>query len=317
MTKSANAKPNAKLNVFKTRLPEKSAFTIETEPNFPKLHTLCIASGKRGGGKSVAVANFIKTCKDKGYYDRVWLITPTYYSNQAIWDIAEIAEEDIHEPSVTVLKDLIALVEAEREEWDHFKNVKELYKKYQKDIKMKPINRIDEDTLLMYQDHEFFEKPPTWKYKNEVPPRLGVIIDDCLGTPLLSKPSAGLVNLCIKHRHVGKGLGISIFMLVQSYCAQGGINRAIRENCTMLLLFKLNQDAQIKKLYCESDCDLTEEEFTFMCNEVHSVPFNFLTMDFAPKEDRMKFRNGFDEFIIPKKINANDNTNNEPRETAK
>ena len=63
------------LGKFKTRLPEKSAFTIETEPDFPKLHTLAIASGKRGGGKSVAIANFIKTCKDKGYYDRVWLIT--------------------------------------------------------------------------------------------------------------------------------------------------------------------------------------------------------------------------------------------------
>ena len=40
-----------KLNKFKTSLPKKGAFTIETEPDFPKLHTLCIASGKRGGGK--------------------------------------------------------------------------------------------------------------------------------------------------------------------------------------------------------------------------------------------------------------------------
>ena len=49
-----------KLHKFGTKLPEKSAFTIETEPDFPKLHTLTIASGKRGGGKSVAIANFIK-----------------------------------------------------------------------------------------------------------------------------------------------------------------------------------------------------------------------------------------------------------------
>ena len=74
--------------------------------------------------------------------------------------------------------------------------------------------------------------------------------------------------MCIKHRHIGKGLGISIFMLVQSYCAQGGINRAIRENCTLLLLFKLNQDAQIKKLYSETDLDMTEEQFIDMCKEV-------------------------------------------------
>ena len=91
-----------KLNKFKTSLPKKRAFTIETEPDFPKLHTLCIASGKRGGGKSIATANFIKSCKDKHYYDRVWLVTPTYYSNKGIWDIAEISEEDTFEPTVYV-----------------------------------------------------------------------------------------------------------------------------------------------------------------------------------------------------------------------
>ena len=121
---------------------------------------MCIASGKRGGGKSVAIANFIKECKNYGYYDRVWLITPTYYSNKAIWDIADIQEEDVYEPTVSVIKDLIKLVEAEREEWDHFLHLKEMYKKYKKDIATKPINRIDEENLYMYQDYDFFEKTP-------------------------------------------------------------------------------------------------------------------------------------------------------------
>jgi len=299
-TNSSSSIPSKKINKFPTRLPKKGAFTIETEPDFPKLHTLCIASGKRGGGKSVAIANFIKTCKDKGYYDRVWLVTPTYWSNKAIWDIAEIDDIDIHEPSVSVLKEIIALVEAERAEWDHFLIQKELFKKFRRDIKSRPITRIDPERLLEYQDFNFFEGPPEWKYKNEVPPRLGLIIDDCLGTPLLSKPSAGLVNLCIKNRHLGRGLGLSIFMLVQSYCAQGGINRAIRENTTLLLLFRLNQEAQIKKIYEESDLELNEDEFLNLCRECHSTPYNFLLMDFAPKEPEKKFRSGFDTFLFPK-----------------
>ena len=68
----------------KLKLPSKSSFTISTAEEFPKLHTLCIASGKRGGGKSVAIANFIKMCKDKNYYDKVYLVTPTYYSNKNV-----------------------------------------------------------------------------------------------------------------------------------------------------------------------------------------------------------------------------------------
>ena len=286
-----------KIHKFKTELPKTGAFTIDTDADFPKLHTLCIASGKRGGGKSVAITNFIKSARDKHYYDRVFLITPTYYSNRNIWDIAKIDEEDVYEPTVSVLKDIIQLVEAERAEWDLFLRKKEMYKQYKKDIKTKPINRIDEDTLLMYQEYDFFESEPEWKYTHEVPPRLALVIDDSLGTPLMSKPSAGLVNLCIKHRHIGKGLGISIFMLVQSYCAHGGIARPIRENCTLLLLFKMNQDAQIKKLYEETDLDMSLTDFVSMCNKVHETPFNFLCMDFAPKSEHMKFRSGFDEYI--------------------
>lgn len=289
-----------KIGKFKTELPKKGAFTIETDPDYPKLHCLCIASGKRGSGKSCAVTNFVKDCKDKGYFDRVWLITPTYYSNKGIWDIADIQEDDILEPSITVIKDIIALVEAERAEWDLFLQQKELYKKFKKDIKSKPITRIDDELLLQYQELDFFEGPPTWKYKNEVPPRLGVIIDDCLSTPLMSKPSAGLTNLIIKHRHIAKGLGISIFMLVQSYKCQGGLSRVIRENCTMLMLFKINQEAQIKAIHQEADCAMSEQEFVKMCEEVHSEPHQFLLMDFAAKDPAKKYRKGWDQYILAK-----------------
>ena len=53
-----------KINKFSTELPKNSAFSIETDDDFPKLHTLCIASGKRGGGKSVAIANLVRKAKE-------------------------------------------------------------------------------------------------------------------------------------------------------------------------------------------------------------------------------------------------------------
>ena len=59
----------------------------------------------------------------------------------------------------------------------------------------------------------------------------------------------------------------------------------------------MNQDAQIKKLYEETDLDMSLTDFVSMCNKVHETPFNFLCMDFAPKSEHMKFRSGFDEYI--------------------
>jgi len=291
-----------KINKFKTQLPSKTAFSIDTEPDFPKLHTLCIASGKRGGGKSVAIANLVKKCIDKGYYDKVYLITPTYKSNKSIWDIANIQEEDVYEPTIDVLNIIQENVEQEKKDWDDFLMQKEIYKKFKGDMKHKKISNINPDELIDYYEMGFMEgEKPEWKYKYERPPRLAVIIDDCLGTDLMAKRTAGLVNTCIKHRHLSC-LGISIFMLVQSYCSHGGIPRPIRENTTHLLLFKINDKKQIDKVKEECDLPVTDEEFTEMCEYAHSIPYNFLFIDFAAKKPCQQFRSGFDNYLRPPSI---------------
>ena len=189
-----------KISNFEITPPKKGAFTIDTPPDIPKLHTLMLASGKRGGGKSVAVANFVKKLREHRLMDRVWLISPTYHSNAQIWDIASIAEADVIEPSVTALTDLTALVEAERSEWDAFQADQQLYKRFQRDMRDRPVSAMGEHDLLRYAERGFFTKPPKWKYEREVPPRLMVVVDDSMGTDLM-RPRAGLTNFCIKHRH--------------------------------------------------------------------------------------------------------------------
>lgn len=298
-----------KIGKFKTELPDKSAFTIETEFDFPKLHTLMVASGRRGGGKSVAIANFIREAKAKGYYDRCWLITPTYKSNKSIWDIADIDSEDVYEPDINCIKTIISLVEAEREEWDLFLHKKEQYKKYTKDFKDRQVSMIKAEELLRYYDYGFLDgQVPEWKYKNEVPPRLAVVIDDALGTDLYAKRTAGLTNFCIKHRHIGDGLGISVFMLVQSYCALGGVPRPVRENTTHLMLFKINDEGQIKKVKEECDLPISDEKWIEITNDAHSKPFNFLFIDFSPRCNTKRFRSGFDEYYVIPELTCDCNT---------
>ena len=290
-----------KINKFATELPKKSAFMIDTEPDFIKLHTLCIASGKRGGGKSVAIANLVKKAKDAGYFDKVYLITPTYNSNKQIWAIADIQEEDVYEPDMNVLKTIIANVEAEKAEWDAFLSRKKLLKQFKKDMKTTPYDKIGSNSMLDYLENGFFDVGginEEWKYKNEVPPRLALVIDDSMGTDIML-PSAGLTKFVIAHRHWGEGLGISVFMLVQSYTAGAGqgLSRPIREQTTQLWLFKIAQENQLKKVFEESDLEIDYEKYLELCNQVHSVPYNFLMIDFNAKDPEKKYRNGFKEFI--------------------
>ena len=286
-----------KIKNFGIKPPAKGAFTIETPEDIPKLHSLLMVTAKRGGGKSVAVANYVKKLRDLELMDRVLLITPTYDSNKTIWDIADIDEdEDVYEPTIDVLRKIIALVDAERMEWDLFLAQKKLYKQFKRDMRQKPITIIDEDTLMEYQDMDFFEGPPEWKYRNEVPPRLFLIIDDCMGTDMY-KPRGGLTNFCIKHRHIGKGLGISVAMLNQSYCAVGGVARPIRESTTHLMLFKNKDENQVKQIHEEIGSDVDVEKFDRMFKYATEEQFNFLFIDFAPKSERQRFRRNFDEYL--------------------
>jgi len=287
-------------NIVKIDLPAKGAFTIPTDPDFIKLHTLMVINGKRGGGKTLALCNFLKEAKSKNYYDRIFVITPTYNSNKETWDLAGISLDDTIEPSKTSIKEVLEKCEDEKREWDEFLGKKELYKKFKNDIRNRDYRFLDGDDVAFYDQLGFLDEgKPKWKYPKEQPPRLGIVLDDCLNTDVMASRNSGLTNLCIRHRHILDGLGVSVFMLVQSYCAIGGVPRTIRENTTHLLLFKINDEKQIQKIKEESDLEVTDEEFQNMLHHCHSEDFQFMMIDFSAKCPTKKYRKGFNEYIIP------------------
>jgi hypothetical protein len=296
---------------LETTLPPKKAFAIDVPPDYPKLHTLSVINGKRGGGKTVCVVNYLKKLLDEGLMDKVWVVTPTYYSNKDIWKICYLDEEDCRQPSITVLTEIVTEMEEIKEEWDEYERQMELYKDFEAYM-ADPTHEVDELKLLKFFENGYVDIPyvkkPVWKYerKGEAvhPPRFAVVLDDCLSSPVMRKPTAGLVNFAIRHRHVCDGLGCSLFMLVQTYCARGGIDRAIRENTTHLYLFRIADMNQIKRIHEECDLPIQFEEFVGMLQEVHSVPFNFLLIDFNPETPEQQYRNGWNEYLIPPSVAA-------------
>ena len=298
------SKCEAKIDIIP---PKKSAFTIDTAPDFFKLHTLCIASGTRGQGKTTSIVNLVREAYNRMYYDRIIVITPTYHSNKELWDIlpeGSLRDEDILEPDLMCLKTTKAIINAEREEWDLFLQQKALFDKFHNDMKHKQVKNIRSEQLMMYYEAGLLDDPgmekPEWKYRQEVPPRIAVIIDDSVGTDLMNRRSAGLTKFIIAHRHWGKGLGCSVFMLVQSYCCHEGVARAIRENTCLLMLWKVKDKNQRAKIIEEAGLDVTEEQFYGMLDYCISEPYGFLCVDFQPKKIEQQFRKCFNEFLNPK-----------------
>lgn len=279
--------------------PKKAAFTIETDDDFIKLHCLWISIAKRGGGKTLSLAHFLKAARDKNYFDRLILITPTYNSNKNMWDICDIDDDDVIEPEVSSLRKVIDILNDEKKDWDEFNRMKELYKKFKKDVREKPVRFWTPDSLIDYESCGFFEHMPEWKYPQENPPRIALIIDDFIGTDLC-KPTARLVNFCIRHRHLADGLGCSVFMLAQTYSALGGIPRPIRENATHLQLFRNKDGAQMKKIHSEIGQDIDLDRFDAMfryCTEGEGNEHSFLFVDFHPQSKDKAFRKNFNEYL--------------------
>jgi hypothetical protein len=283
---------------FELKLPSKSAFAIDTPDDIPRLHQLMILSAKRGGGKLIQTVQFVGELLDRELIDRVIIITPTYWSNKEGLEPLHINEEtDILEPTKENLATVVEYVEQERRDWDEYLEREQKYKQFKKLMKSRiMVNLIPPEQLLEYDSLGFFAEPPKWKYKHVRPPRVFLIIDDCVGTELMN-PKSGLLNLCIKHRHIGKGLGISIALLVQSYCAVGGVARPIRENTTMLLLGKCKDENQIEKIHQEIGADVDLEKFDALYKYATDKPFGFLIIDFHPKEPSKMFRADWNTFI--------------------
>ena len=86
-------------------------------------------------------------------------------------------------------------------------------------------------------------------------------------------------------------------MLVQTYCSVGGLPRPIRENATLLCLFKLKDMNQLEKIHKEIGSDVDLSKFDQLFEYATRDQFGFLCIDFNPKRADQVFRKCFNEFI--------------------
>eukprot|EP00965_Chrysotila_dentata_P067702 2240453-Pleurochrysis_carterae.AAC.3 len=141
-----------KISSMKTHLPKKKAFTIETHEGDLPLHTLCVLSARRGGGKSVSTTNLLRDYKEKGYFDFVLL--------------------HVFEPVTGVIKRVTEFVENERAEWDEYCDRKTQWRKLHKKLQRGDAFVSDDELLEAHANGLLDSQPPKWKLKHERPARI-------------------------------------------------------------------------------------------------------------------------------------------------
>jgi hypothetical protein len=286
------------------KLPKDSnAFAIETPDHLPKLHQLCIANGKRGSGKSIAITHLIRMYKEELGSDlRCIIVSPTFGSNYKLLSELGISREDVFEEPD----------DDERDAFLEWKHLNEYYNQFIETIKGGFFYRSNMDDYMLQYFNPLtnqFERPkPKYKcYLKGKPPVLFTFIDDAQDSKLLST-NKKMLQLCLRHRHLGQlpppqggAVGMSLFVSTQTFKSNGGLNKAIRSNCTSLILFKTQNMSELKQIAEAFSGEIPVDRFFQLYEQATEKPHDFLFVDLHYKKDLQPagFRQNFDTYLIP------------------
>lgn len=290
-------------------LPKKKAFLERQSKTLPRLHTLCVAAAKRGGGKTTMVTNMLRGYKREGLCDRCFVVSPTCGSNAEFYDGLVNDDEDLfHEPTNASVLEIIDRIEAEAAEYKEWQETVKLYKVWIKAVQSRrPFEHLGGEGKMLPDDvmqridqlgiPDMLE-PPKPKYAHGRPPVCHILFDDIQGSQIMRQGSP-FISLCIRHRHLGQGMGCSIWILCQSYISTSSTPRPIRENAILLLLWAVRDEKLREQIAREAaGCCVSVNEFKAVFDFATSDPdgHGVLMVDYSAPPGQ-QFRRGLDEIL--------------------
>jgi len=253
---------------------------------FP-LHTLCAFIGMRGSGKTHAMVNLAKRYLDEGSFNRVFIISPTYESNP-IFHVLHIDPEDVYSNLHTSIQDIANILQKckkDSDDYDDYHVYMKAYIKWKKDMKL----TLEERTMLENAD---YHKPPAIPRPSPL-----LIVDDMSHSEIYSTSRQNpFINLCLRHRHINHGKGITIFLAAQTF--RSGIPLALRQNIQQYFIWPTKDETQLEAIYHEVANLIDHDTFLKLYKKATQDPHDFLTIDNNPPKPVLQFRRNFDTFLL-------------------
>jgi len=285
----------------------------------PETTSTMYCKWKRGSGKSIAITNLIRMYKEELGSDlRCIIVSPTFGSNYKLLSELGINREDVFEdPDDDVPAKLIRIADDERDAFLEWKHLNEYYNDFIKTIKGGFFDRSKMDDYMLQYFNPLtnqFERPkPKYNcYLKGKAPVLFTFIDDAQGSNLLST-NQKMLQLCLRHRHLGQfpppqggAVGMSLFVSTQTFKTNGGLNKAIRNNSTSIILFKTKDMSELKQIAEAFSGEIAVDRFFQLYEQATDGEYNFLFVDLHYKKDVQPsgFRQNFDTYLIPDEKNS-------------
>ena len=197
--------------------PKGESGKYETPEMMPKAHMVSVVVGKRNSGKTTAIINMI----EKLNFDYTIVISPTMASNRELMERINVEHVFDDVENTSSIDDIKKVVKDEAEELERYEAELERYNKLLKNIKNG--NYMDEQAMAMFFSPENMEFTKPEHRFNGRKPFIAVLVDDCLGSMLYSKPRK-INGLATYSRHLGQlskggAIGVSRFVAIQSFKA--------------------------------------------------------------------------------------------------
>ena len=294
-----------KINAYNSAVDSGVDNLYPTPDNSFKQPCLHMIVGQRNSGKSHLTSLILEQAYKDKTFDVVYIITPSFNSNKAYFG-KYINEENVFDPTKDSINNVLEKVEADRDEWERYLEEKAKYKMYLKEIKTK--NPFMNDwNLLEYNQYGFLDGViPKWKYETEEPPKSLLILDDVIGSPALNQ-SSNLNKIATLNRHLlplkepykgRSACGLAVIILAQSYRMQNGVGRLLREQVSLLTLFKNKQQKQLDAIKDELANVVDEDLFMKAYDYATKDKYGNLTIDFNNKCATKTFRKNLNELIM-------------------
>lgn len=262
---------------------------LKFQPGVPKLPCLAMLVSKRGQGKSTLAARLVKSYVQQQALDPhlVYIVSPTIESQNHIVEylgmpaenaISVSSDKDVKEALATILEQ----VAAARELFDSHETYCQAY------TKLSHRKQLTQRELALLESRDC--SPPA---HGVTFPRCAVILDDLshFGKTLTSN---WFTSLCLRHRHVASGTGVSLFILVQSL--KGGLCRPVRQNASLIVLWQTHDKTNLDDLYKECSHLLDRENFYSVFKDATQNVHDFLTIDLTQSNPNAVFSKNFDVY---------------------
>jgi ABC-type dipeptide/oligopeptide/nickel transport system ATPase component len=237
-----------------------------------RVSTICGLIGATGSGKSVMAVSLLEMMRREKSITRVFVISPTANSNHILNAICPDPARDWKiELTSKVFDDLKRIEEACEGDADAY------YRDMEYAIAKKKY--VEGDDLSQKEESLLEERG----YVDVVPkrPSPALFLDDCQSSPIFSNSTKNVfTNLVLRSRHVGQGIGLSIFLAAQT---SRGIPRGLRLNFTHLFIYRTQSLRETKILYEEVGALINESEFTRLLNLYTLEPYGYMFVDLWAK----------------------------------